>query len=379
MDRQAARHRIGILGAGNIFGRYAEGLRLFPELEVVRVADVDTARAREVAAEYGIPAWGDGDELLGDPSVDIVVNITPPQFHAKTVIAALENGKHVYVEKPLAATVEEAREVLDAATSSTALLGSAPDTFLGSAVQTARHAIDTGRIGEAVGATAFVRSSRAETWHPDPRAFYGPGGGPVLDMGPYYLAALVNCLGPVAQVSAATRVGSPTRRVTSPGRVVDEVTVEVPTHASATLTLASGALVTTLMSFDVWDTELPRIEIYGTEGTLALPNPNFFDGDVRLKRHGDEEWQVLTPVTELFGAVGTSEQHRRGLGVRDLADAIEGGPHRANPRFAFHTLEVLASFETSQRERRFVDLTSSCERPEPRPTTLATHREDSTP
>ncbi|WP_217567283.1 Gfo/Idh/MocA family protein [Streptomyces sp. GbtcB7] len=367
MAQQQARHRIGILGAGNIFGRYVEGLRTFPELEVVRVADVDTARARQAADEYGIAAWGHGDELLDDDSVEIVVNITPPQFHAKTVIAALEAGKHVYVEKPLAATVAEAREVLAAAASSTALLGSAPDTFLGSAVQTARHALDTGLIGEAVGATAFVRSSRSETWHPDPRAFYGPGGGPVLDMGPYYLAALVNCLGPVAQVAAATRVGTPTRKVTSPGRVVDEITVEVPTHASATLTFASGALATTLMSFDVWDTELPRIEIYGTEGTLSLPNPNFFDGDVRLKRHGDTDWAVLTPVTELFGAVDTSEQHRRGLGVRDLADAIEGAPHRANPQFAFHALDVLTSFETSQREKRFVTLESSCARPEPRP------------
>ncbi|MEV6590157.1 Gfo/Idh/MocA family protein [Streptomyces acidicola] len=367
MVQNQARHRIGILGAGNIFGRYVEGLRTFPELEVVRVADVDTARAKQAADEYGIAAWGDGDQLLDDDSVEIVVNITPPQFHAKTVISALEAGKHVYVEKPLAATVEEAREALDAAGRSTGLLGSAPDTFLGSAVQTARHAIDTGLIGEAVGATAFVRSSRSETWHPDPRAFYGPGGGPVLDMGPYYLAALINCLGPVAQVSAATRIGAPTRKVTSPGRVVDEVTVEAATHASATLTFASGVIGTTLMSFDVWDTELPRIEIYGTEGTLALPNPNFFDGDVRLKRHGDEEWRVLTPVTELFGAVGTPEQHRRGLGVRDLAGAIGGGPHRANPQFAFHVLDVLASFETSQQEKRFVTPESSCERPAPRP------------
>jgi predicted dehydrogenase len=281
-------------------------------------------------------------------------------------VDALDAGKHVYVEKPMAATVEEAREVLAAAAQAGPLLGSAPDTFLGSAVQTARHALDSGLIGEPVGATAFVRSSRSETWHPDPRAFYGPGGGPVLDMGPYYLAALVNCLGPVAEVSAATRIGAPTRRVTSPDRVIDEVTVEVPTHASATLTFASGALGTALMSFDIWDTELPRIEIYGTEGTLALPNPNFFDGDVRLKRHQDQEWQVLPPVTELFGAVGTAEQYRRGLGVRDLAQAIDGGPLRANPHFAFHTLEVLASFETSQKEKRFVALESDCERPTPR-------------
>ncbi|MFI6698640.1 Gfo/Idh/MocA family protein [Streptomyces sp. NPDC050509] len=367
MTQQQTRHRIGILGAGDIFGRYVEGLRTFPELDVVRVADIDTSRAKQAAAEHGIPASGDADELLADDSVGIVVNITPPQFHAETVMAALEAGKHVYVEKPLAATIEEAREVLDAATRGRYLLGSAPDTFLGSAVQTARNALDNGLIGEPVGATAFVRSSRVETRHPDPRAFYGPAGGPVLDMGPYYMAALVNCLGPVAQVSAATRIGAPTRKVTSPERVVDEVTVEVSTHVSATLTFASGVIGTALMSFDVWDTELPRIEIYGTEGTLSLPNPNFFDGDVRLKRHQDQEWQVLAPVTELFGAVGTPEQLRRGLGVRDLAGAIEGGPHRANPAFAFHTLEVLASFETSQQEKRFVALESSCERPASRP------------
>ncbi|MFE5123886.1 Gfo/Idh/MocA family protein [Streptomyces sp. NPDC056669] len=366
MAQHTARHRIGILGAGNIFGRYVEGLRTFPELDVIRVADVDAARAERAAAEYAIPAWGGPDELLVDDAVEIVINITPSAFHAKTVIAALEAGKHVYVEKPLAATVEEAREVLDAAERSGKLLGSAPDTFLGSAVQTARHAIDTGLIGEPVGATAFVRSSRSETWHPDPRAFYGPGGGPVLDMGPYYLAALVNCLGPVRQVSAATRVGAKTRKVTSPERVVDEITVEVPTHASAVLTFASGAIGTTLMSFDVWDTELPRMEIYGTEGTLSLPNPNGFDGDVRVKRHHDDEWGVLTPVTALFGAVNTPEQHRRGLGVHDLAGALHGGPHRADARFAFHTLEVLTAFETAQRENRVVAIESSCERPQPR-------------
>ncbi|MFJ3804278.1 Gfo/Idh/MocA family protein [Streptomyces sp. NPDC090088] len=366
MVQHTARHRVGILGAGNIFGRYVEGMRTLPGLDVVRVADVDPARAERAAADFGIPAWGDGDDLLADDGVDIIVNITPPRFHADTVTAALDAGKHVYVEKPVAATTDQARKVLAAAERGTALLGSAPDTFLGSAVQTARHAVDQELIGEVIGATAFVRSSRAETWHPDPRAFYGPGGGPVLDMGPYYLATLVNCLGPVAQVSAATRVGAPTRKVTSPERVVDEVTVEVPTHASATLTFASGALGTALFSFDVWDTELPRIEIYGTEGTLALPNPNFFDGDVRLKRHQDTEWQVLTPVTELFGAVGSPEQHRRGLGVRDLANAVEGGPLRAGAEFAFHTLDVLESIQTSQQQKRFVTLGSSCERPAPR-------------
>jgi predicted dehydrogenase len=366
MGQDQTRHRIGILGAGNIFGRYVEGLRNFPELELVRVADVDPARAKQAAADHSIPAWGDDTELLGDDSVEVIINITPPQFHAPTIIAALEAGKHVYAEKPLATTLEDGRAVLEAARRTGRLLGSAPDTFLGSAIQTARHALDAGLIGVPVGASAFVRHTRAETWHPDPRALFQPGAGPVLDMGPYYVAALVNCLGPVRSVAAATSIGAPKRTVTSPNRVVDEIDVEVSTHASAVLTFASGAIGTVLMSAEVWDTELPRIEIYGTEGTLALPNPNFFDGNVRVKRHNDSEWEVLSPVVGLFGVVDSPEQHRRGLGVQDLVGAIGGGPHRANPEFAFHTLEVLTSFDTSQEEGRFIQLESTCERPQPR-------------
>jgi predicted dehydrogenase len=210
-----------------------------------------------------------------------------------------------------------------------------------------------------------VRSSRVETWHPDPRGFFGPGGGPVMDMGPYYLAAMVNCLGPVRTVAAASRIGAAVRRVTSPDRVVDEVAVEVPTHASAVLTFDSGVIGTVLMSFDVWDTELPRIEIYGTEGTLSLPNPNFFDGNVRVKRREDSEWRTLAPVVELFGAPDSPEQLRRGLGVHDLTEALDGRPLRTDPRFAFHTLEVLTAIEASQGQG-VLAIESTCERPAPR-------------
>jgi predicted dehydrogenase len=363
---QDTRHRIGILGAGNIFGRYVEGLRTFPGLELVRVADVDAARAERAAAEHSIPFWGDGAALLGDDRVDVIVNITPPRLHAATVRAALDAGKHVYVEKPLATDVEDGAALLDAALASGRLLGSAPDTFLGSGGQTARHAVDAGLIGEPVGVSAYVRSSRVETWHPDPRGFFGPGGGPVMDMGPYYLAAMVNCLGPVRTVAAASRIGAAVRRVTSPDRLVNEVAVEVPTHASAVLTFDSGVIGTVLMSFDVWDTELPRIEIYGAEGTLSLPNPNFFDGSVRVKRHEDTDWRTLTPVVELFGAPDSAEQLRRGLGVNDLTEALDGRPLRTDPRFAFHTLEVLTAIEASRGQGRVVAIESTCERPAPR-------------
>jgi predicted dehydrogenase len=359
-------HRIGILGTGNIFGRYVSGLTRYPELQIGRIGDIDPTRAKQAAADHDIPAWGDDAELYADESIDILVNLTPPAQHARTIVTALEAGKHVYVEKPLATNVEDGRAVLDAAARTSRVLGAAPDTFLGSASQTARRAIDDGLIGTPIGAAAFISHSRAETWHPDPRFLFQQGGGPVMDMGGYYFAILVSCLGPIRTVAGATRVGAPVRTVTSPERVVDSIDVEVATHASAVLTFASGVIGTTLMSFDIWDTELPRIEIYGTEGTLSLPNPNHFDGDVRVKRHSDTDWTVLDPVVELFGAVGTREQIRRGLGVRDLANAIEGRPHRANAQFAYHVLEALCAVEDASRRSAVVHLTSTCERPEPR-------------
>ncbi|WP_405865631.1 Gfo/Idh/MocA family protein [Streptomyces sp. NBC_00005] len=359
-------HRIGILGSGNIFGRYLAGLARYPELRVVRVGDIDVARAKQAAVEHDIPAWGDAEQLYADDTVDILVNLTPPVHHARTVVAALEAGKHVYVEKPLATTVAEGRTVLEAAARSGRVLGAAPDTFLGSASQTLRRAIDSGAIGTPIGASAFISHSKAETWHPNPAFLFQEGGGPVMDMGPYYFAILVNALGPVRSISASTRIGAERRTVTAPDRAIDSVDVTVPTHAAAVLTFASGVIGTTQMSFDVWDTDLPAMEIYGTEGTLSLPNPNHFDGDVRLRRHGDDDWTVLEPAVELFGAVGTREQARRGLGVRDLATAVEGGPHRANASFAFHVLEALCAVEDSSRSGRTVRLESSCERPEPR-------------
>lgn len=361
-----ATHRLGIVGTGNIFGRYMEGLAGFPALEVVRVADVDLARAEAAAEQFRVPTAGAPEELYADPAIDIVVNLTPPVHHYATIIAGLEAGKSVYVEKPIATTLTDGRKILEVATASPGMLASAPDTFLGSAVQTARRALDDGLIGSVIGATAFVRHSRAETWHPDPTFLFVEGGGPVLDMGPYYLAALVNCLGPVADVFAAGRIGSPVRTVTSEDRRIESIEVTVDTHTSSILTLASGAVVSTVMSFDIWNTELPRIEIYGTEGVLSLPNPNAFDGDVRIKRHTDDDWTVLEPVAPLFGRVGTPEQLRRGLGVQDLADALDGSRLRVSPEFAFHTLEVLLAMQTSARERRVIDIDSTCARPAPR-------------
>jgi predicted dehydrogenase len=356
-------HRIGILGCGNIFPRYVTGLARYPELTIVRVADTDPARAEQAATEFRIPAWGNDIALYDDDTVEVLVNLTPPSQHALTTIRALQAGKHVYVEKPLAVTLADGRAVVATAASNRRLVGSAPDTFLGSASQTARQAVDSGMIGEPVGATAFVRHTKAETWHPDPTFLFQAGGGPVLDMGPYYLTALVNPLGPVRSVAAANRMGAPKRAVTSPGRLVEVIEVQTNTHASALLEFESGPIGSALFSFEIWDTELPRIEIYGTEGTLSLPNPNNFDGHVRLKRHTDVDWLVLEPVTPLFGAVDTPEQYRRGLGVRDLLNAVEGGKQRASAELALHVLEVLTSIDAASSDPTVIHMATHCERP----------------
>lgn len=356
--------KVGLIGCGNIAERYVRGIRRFPELHLVGCADLVTERAIELAGSTGITAYPSIEALLADPEIDIAVNITPPIAHSSVTIDALNAGKHVYVEKPLAAELTQTPAMMEAAKRAGRLLGAAPDTFLGSAGQTARAAIDSRLIGEPVAASMFVTHSKAELWHPDPSFLFQPGGGPALDMGPYYVTTLVNMLGPVAQVFGMTRIGAPVRTVVSPGRRVDQVEVTTPTHASAVLRLASGVLVTAMMSFDVWDSTLPALEIYGQEGTLAVPDPNRFDGDVTLHRHEDKGWTVVPPVTAVSGdAADNSIQMLRGYGVADLVSALNGGPHRASAALAEHVLEVLAAVETSHRTGTVVDIVSRVERP----------------
>ncbi len=365
MSRDQPVHRIGILGCGNVFPRYTVGLQRYPELQIVRAGDIDIDRAKQAAVRYGYPAFGDDAELYGDDSIDIVVDLTPPAVHAITVLRSLASGKHVYVEKPLATTVEDGGLILEASSAAHRIVGSAPDIFLGNAGQTARHAVDDGLIGEPIGAAAFIRHGRMESWHPDPRFLFQPGGGPVLDMGPYYFSALVNCLGPIVSVAAAGRTGAQQRRVTAPDRAVDLIDVEIATHHSAVLSFASGVIGTALMSFDVWDTELPWLEIYGTEGTLSLADPDQLDGEVRFRRHDDTEWQALPPVIPPVVTADKVEQFRRGFGVRDLANGVEGGPHRTNSEFAFHVLEVLCAVASAAQEPKVTAITSTCTRPVP--------------
>jgi predicted dehydrogenase len=244
-------------------------------------------------------------------------------------------------------------------------LGCAPDTFLGSAAQTTRAALDSGAIGEPIAVSAFLTHTRLEEWHPDPTFLFTTGGGPLLDMGPYYIANLVNCLGPIVEVAGATRIGANTRTMSAPDRLVEAIEVAVPTHATAVLRFANGAVGTLMMSFDVWHFDLPFIEIYGTLGALRLADPNGFDGDVLLKLNQESEWRVLPPVLAESGRPGTDDQMLRGMGVAELALSLNGGPHRTNAALAFHTLEVLESIEVSSTSHEVVRMTSTCERPAP--------------
>jgi len=355
--------RVGLIGAGNIARRYVTGMSRFPELELVAVTDAIPATAEALAGMAGIVAHRALEELLADESIDLVVNITPPSAHADVTIAAVTAGKHVYSEKPIADSVHAASAAITAARERGLVYGVAPDTFLGSAGRTARAAIDEGVIGEPLAASMFITHSKAETWHPDPTFLFQPGGGPLLDMGPYYVTALVNLLGPIEEVTGFTRIGAPVRVVTSPDRKVESIQVNTPTHASASLKTRSGALVTLMASFDVWDAHLPRIEIYGTEGTLSLPDPNEFDGPVQVRAHGTESWETLVPVGPVTGEPGTAVQLLRGIGVRDLARSLRGDPLRVTADVALHVLEVLEAVQQSSDSGRLVRLSSTADRP----------------
>ncbi|WES63542.1 Gfo/Idh/MocA family oxidoreductase [Microbacter sp. GSS18] len=363
---------IGIIGCGNIADRYVTGMRRFDTLEIVGCADIFPAAAAALAERSGIRAYASPEELLADPAIDIVVNITTPNAHEQVTLEILRAGKHVYVEKPITVDPASAAGVLDAAAAAGLRVGAAPDTFLGSTSQTARAAIDEGLIGDVIGAVACIRYSRAEEWHPDPTFLFQEGGGPSLDLGPYYVSALVNLLGPVSEVSAFSRIGAPTRTVTASERRVDSVEVTVPTHASASLRFAGGAVVTLISSFDIWDTDIPFIELHGTKGALQMGDPNEYDTEVRVRLHSDDDWRTLPPAFPLTGEPGTPEQILRGIGVDDLVGALRGGPHRASGELALHVLEVLAAIDRSSAEHSVISIASSAERPAPvRDTTLA--------
>ena len=358
--------RLGVVGCGAISGIYLKNLTsLFRMVEVVAVADLITERSKAKAEEFHVPVVCTTEELMAMPDINAVVNLTPPLVHAEIANAALDAGKHVYGEKPLAVNREDGRIIIEKARSKGLLVASAPETFLGGGIQTSRKMIDEGWIGTPIAATAFMTCHGHESWHPDPEFYYQVGGGPMFDMGPYYLTALVNLLGPVSAVSGMTRITFPERTITSAPKYGKVIEVEIPTHVTGLLQFASGAIGTMITSFDVWGAQLPRIEIYGTEGTLSVPDPNTFGGPVRLKtRHKGSEWQEI-PIPFAY------TQNTRGMGVADMACALQTGrPHRAHGDMAFHVLDIMQGFHEAADSGRTQALQSTCRRPAPMPSDL---------
>ncbi|HEY5221631.1 MAG TPA: Gfo/Idh/MocA family oxidoreductase [Microbacteriaceae bacterium] len=346
--------RIGIVGVGAISGAY---LSTFERLEAVRltaIADIDAARAASVAAEQGVRALA-VDQLITSPDVDLVLNLTIPAAHADVALKAIAAGKSVYGEKPLAATLVDARAVIDAGRAAGVRVGCAPDTVLGTGVQTARQSIDNGAIGTPIAATATMVTPGHERWHPNPDFYYQPGGGPLLDMGPYYVTALVTLLGPVESVIGAASHTRATRTIGSGPREGEAIPVDVDTHVTGVLRHESGALSTIVMSFDVVASRASNIEVHGPAGSIIVPDPNGFDGSVLLHELGGE-WHTLAPSAGYRDA-------SRGYGIADLATTAPDRMPRANGDLAYHVLDVMTSLLTSAASGRSVVVESSCERP----------------
>lgn len=363
---------IGIIGCGTISDAYLKGAARSRMIRVKSVADVRAEAAAAKAKEYGVAAAG-VDALLADPEIELVLNLTIPAAHAPIDLRIVEAGKHAYSEKPLAVDLAEAEQMLLVAKARGVRVGCAPDTFLGASHQACRRAIDEGRIGTPVGGAITIMSHGMEHWHPNPAFYYQRGGGPVHDMGPYYLTELVNLLGPVARVSAEAGIGNPVRTISSAPLAGQTIAVEVPTMVNGVLAFAGGANVSASLSWDVWKHTRTPIEIYGADGSLLDPDPNWFGGEVKISR-ADGEWEVLPIDGHPFGVpnrttrTGAEVADYRIIGLLDMVAAIRAGrPHRASAELALHVLEVMDAFATSSREGRHVAIRNMCDRPAPVP------------
>lgn len=353
--------KIGIIGCGNISSIYLQNCTSYEQLNVVACADLDIERAKSQAAKFGVPRGESVEELLADPTIELVINLTIPAAHASVGLAALRAGKSVYNEKPLAITREDGKLLVDEAQARGLLVGCAPDTFMGGGLQTCRTLIDEGAIGVPVAATAFMLGRGPEGWHPDPEFFYKAGGGPMFDMAPYYLTALISLLGGVRRVTGSARISFAERTIGSGSKKGNRIVVDIPTHIAGVLDFESGPIGTLVTSFDVWAANVPRIEIYGSEGTLSVPDPNTFGGPVKLRRASDKDWQDV-PLTQ--GHTDNS----RGIGVVDMAEALRTGrPPRASGTQAYHVLDIMHAIHEASEQGKHIDLSSRCDRPEPMP------------
>lgn len=351
--------KIGFIGCGNISTQYLEAAKQFPVLETVAVADLDMSRAQAQAEKFGVPRACGVEELLADDSIELVVNLTIPLVHAKVSLQVIEAGKHVYSEKPLTVTTEEGKRVLAAANAKGVRVGNAPDTFLGTSHQACRALIESGAIGRPVAATAFMICPGHESWHPDPEFYYKLGGGPMFDMGPYYLTALINMLGPITRVSGEAGIQIDPRTITSDPKKGQTIKVDTPDHVAGTLRFADGCIGTIITSFAgrfaTHDDKNP-ITIYGTAGTLKVPDPNNFDGPVFLRRNDDEDFQEVE--------IKHTHPNGRSVGVADMATAFRSGrDHRANERMAFCVVEAMQGLLESSEQGRHIAVSAEFQKP----------------
>ncbi len=350
---------VGVIGAGYISSIYLENLcDRFDNVQVLGVADLVPDRARAQADRFSVRAMT-VEELLEHPDIEIVVNLTVPAAHGHVGLQAIEAGKAIYNEKPLAVTQADAHRMLDLARQRGVRVGAAPDTFLGGGLQTARSLLDDGAIGTPVAATGAMLTPGHERWHPNPDFYYQPGGGPLFDMGPYYLTALLSLLGPVARVSGTASTSYGERTIGSGPRTGETITVDTPTHVVTSLEFASGPVGSLITSFDVHDTCGSSLILYGTTGSMRLPDPNTFDGPVELLRVGADTWE---PVPLRFGQT----ENCRGLGVSDLAESLRAGSsHRASGDMAAHVVDIMHGTLDSAAHGRRVSIASTFDRPSP--------------
>jgi predicted dehydrogenase len=358
--------RMGVIGCGAISKAYLSMARNFPLVEVVACADLDVERAKAKAAEHGVEKACSVDELLADESIELVLNLTIPKAHVPVSLRCLEAGKHVYLEKPLGVNREEGLKLLEESGRRKLRIGCAPDTFMGAGIQTARKLIDDGAIGRPVAFTAFMMGRGHESWHPSPEFYYQVGGGPMFDMGPYYLTALLNLFGPVKRIFGAASIAIPLRTITSQPLHGKQIQVETPDHICGMIEFENGAIGTIITSFATMhpqhDGRQP-IVVYGTEGTMKVPDPNGFDGVVSLQRPGEKE-MAEQPHAFVKG-------YGRSVGAADMAHAIRSGrPHRASAEQAMAVLDLMQGFLDSSASGRAYGPSVPFTRPAPMPAEL---------
>jgi len=361
---------VGIIGCGNISAAYLKLAPVFKSLNLLAVADINMANAEARAAEFGVRAMT-VDDMLKAGDIDVIVNLTIPDAHYAVTKSILEAGKHAYSEKPFVLSVDEGKELRDLAAAKGLRLGSAPDTFLGGAHQQARALIEDGKIGRVIGGTAHVMNHGMEHWHPNPDFFYLPGGGPVLDLGPYYVTNLIQLVGPVKSVGALATATFAERTIGNGDRLGEKVAVKTPTNVHALLEFHNGATITLSSSWDIWAHNHGNMELYGTAGSMTVPDPNFFGGTINLSEEG-AGFEALPALDHPFGVAnmkdgqGNDRANWRCAGLADMATAIdEGRNHRCSLELALHAVDVMLSILKASDERRMVDLTTTCEQPAP--------------